>query len=504
MAIKHTILYVDDEVENLNLFYNSFKRFYKIFKTASSEEALEIFRKEKVDLAMADQRMPGMMGVDLLERFSREKPEVIRILITGYADMSAAVDAINRGKVHRYISKPWERDELKSILDHELQLYDLRLENRRLNTELQKKAAVLEKKNQALKESNEKVKQSNRLLQEKSNEYEKLYRELQQKLEENRTLRQVVDEKVALRDLVGRSRAIQNVFQFIRDVATTDSTVLILGESGTGKELVAKAIHAQSNRSKNPFVIVNCAALPETLLESELFGHEKGAFTGAVRRKIGKFEQARGGTIFLDEIGDISPATQVRLLRVLQEKTFQRVGGESTVYADIRIISATNRDFQKAMADGDFREDLYYRLNVISIKMPPLRERPEDIPLLCNRFLVRYCAVTKKKITGFSDSAMQQLLDYSWPGNVRELQNVVERCVVLCKRETITPDDLPPELLGARAVVNCSKTLGDIERESILKVLKATGWNKHKAAKLLDITRSTLYSKIEKYRLTQE
>lgn len=502
MTNKHTILYVDDEEENLNLFYNSFKRQHRILCTKSAKEALELCLKEKVDLILADQRMPEMLGIDLLAQLAQEQPEMVRILITGYADMSVAVDAINRGKVHRYISKPWEHNEIQNLLNQELQLYDLRIENARLTVELKEKALALEEKNKALELSNQKNLEAKQLLEEKSNEYQRLYHELQQKLEENRTLRQAVEQQFSLRELVGRSAPMQQVFQFIRDVAPTDATVLLLGESGTGKQMVAQAIHAESERRDKPFVIVNCAALPENLLESELFGHEKGAFTGAIRLKRGRFEQAQGGTIFLDEIGDVSPATQLRLLRVLQDKTFERVGGEVTLHSDVRVISATNQDLQKAMAQGTFREELYYRLNVLSINIPPLRERPEDIPLLCQRFLVRYGAIAGKKIQGFSNEVMRLLLDYPWPGNVRELQNVVERTVILCKNDVITPEQLPPHFLESVSTNPTAKSLWETEKEIILKTLESTGWNKHKAAKLLDITRSSLYSKIQRYRLT--
>lgn len=503
MTRKHTILYVDDEEENLNLFYNSFKKRYEILKAKSAQEALKLRHNKQIDLILADQRMPGMLGIELLAQLAEEQPDMVRILITGHADMSVAIDAINRGKVHKYISKPWERDEIQSILDQELQLYDLRMENARLTAELTEKAIALEEKNKALEVSNEKISETNQLLQAKSNEYERLYHELQQKVAENRRLRQEVEQKFSLRDLVGRSEAMQQVFQFIRDVAPTDATVLLLGQSGTGKELVARAIHAESERKGRPFVAVNCAALPESLLESELFGHEKGAFTGATRRKAGRFEQAKGGTIFLDEIGDVSPTTQLRLLRVLQEKSYERVGGEETLDADVRVISATNQDVEKGVAEGKFREDLFYRLNVISICIPPLRERLEDIPLLAQRFLVRFCAICKKKINGFSDEAMQVMMEHSWPGNVRELQNTIERSVVLCKRELITPDLFPPNLSRSDAMESSStKPLWEMEKELIIKTLERTGWNKHRAAKELGITRSSLYSKIQRLGLT--
>ncbi len=504
MKDEFTILYVDDEAANLNLFYNSFKKQYRIIRTREPLEALKICGSEPVDLILSDQRMPGMKGTELLSKLAREYPKMVRILMTGYADVNAAIDAINRGKVHRYVSKPWEKEELAEVLKQELQLYRLHVENERLLIEVEENARVLAEKNHLMEIANRQLKKVNRDLEKKNREYKKLYRDLQQQLEENKNLREAVEDQYSLQGIIGKSPQMQHVFQMIRDVSASDATVLILGESGTGKELVASAIHKNSSRNENPFIAINCAALPESLLESELFGHEKGAFTGAHQLKRGKFEQAQKGTIFLDEIGDISPAAQVRLLRILQEKNFQRVGGEKIIQADVRIISATNRDLQALVTEGKFREDLFYRLNVISIEIPPLHERVEDIPLLIYSFLNRYAAVAGKKIQGFTPEAMQILLDYHWPGNVRELQNVVERAVVLCKAKVITSELFPLELQQLRDSSNAPhKTLYEAEKELILKTLEVTHWNKHKAAEMLDITRSSLYSKIQKYDLKQ-
>jgi transcriptional regulator with PAS, ATPase and Fis domain len=290
------------------------------------------------------------------------------------------------------------------------------------------------------------------------------------------------------------------IYDFIDDISQSDSTVLIQGESGTGKELIARAIHLLSPRKEKPFVIANCSAYAETLLESELFGHEKGAFTGAIRRKKGRFELADGGTVFLDEIGEIPPPTQLLLLRVLQERRFERVGGEETIEVDVRLIAATNRTLNREVMEGRFREDLYYRLNVIPIMIPPLRERRDDIPLLAKHFLETYLSLNKKAIRGFSEEVMQIFMDYDWPGNVRELQNVVEHAVILAKGGIIEVIDLPHALKETVPRPEADTTsLKDTERNLILRVLREVKGNKYRAAKRLGITRSTLYGKMRKH-----
>jgi len=506
MADKFTILYVDDEEENLTLFYNTFKREYRILKAPNAHDALKLCQTENVDMILADQRMPGMEGTELLARMAANYPEIIRILITGFSDMDVAVDAINRGRIHRYVSKPWEPEMLKQALQDEFQILSLQRKNDQLNQKLKQKAELLSRQNEALFRAKDELLAANRQLEQKSEEYKRLYLELQQKLEENRNLKKVITNQFSLQDIIGKSQPMRSLFQFIRDVARFESTVLILGESGTGKELVARAIHNESPRKTKPFVTVNCAALPENLLESELFGHEKGAFTGAHKLRKGCFERAHGGTIFLDEIGDISPKTQLRLLRVLQERTIQRVGGEQNIPVDIRIITATNQNLEAKIREGKFREDLYFRLNVLSTVIPPLRERKEDISLLLDYFLKYFRALAGKNVSGFSPAALQLLMDYSWPGNVRELQNAVERCVVLCKGEEIQPELLPPQISSAAKTPprKIAATLQDAEKELILTTLENNGWNKHLTAKILKISRSSLYSKIEKYGLKPE
>ncbi len=298
--------------------------------------------------------------------------------------------------------------------------------------------------------------------------------------------------------LVGQSKVMQNIYDLIRDVAPTDATVLITGENGTGKELVARAIHECSLRRKGPFVAVNCSAFPITLLESELFGHEKGTFTGAIRRRKGRFELADKGTILLDEIGEMPPSTQLLLLRVLQNRCFERLGGERTIKVDVRVIATTNKDLKKEMAAGRFREDLYYRLNVVPICMPPLRERKEDIPLLYDHFLKKFCKETGKEVRGFTAQAMKALIDYDWPGNVRELENIIQHTVILVKEGTVSKELLPTHIVG---YLKTDASLTEHEKKLILKVLKECNWNKYQAARRLKITRSTLYSKMKRHGL---
>lgn len=303
--------------------------------------------------------------------------------------------------------------------------------------------------------------------------------------------------------IIGRSKEMLEVYELIDLVAASDATVLITGENGTGKELVAQAIHNRSHRKKGPFVVAHCSAYSPTLLESELFGHEKGAFTGAIRRKMGRIERAQGGTLFLDEIGDIAPATQVLLLRFLQDHRFERVGGESTLQADVRVLAATNRNLMEEVENGRFRDDLYYRLNVISIHLPPLRDRKEDIPLLCHYFLKKYSAKEGKPVTSFSSGALQALMDYDWPGNVRQLENAVSHAVILAQEDTIRRQHLPRFLFQSQDPAP-AVSLSEHEKRLILQVLRQTQWNKHEAAKKLQVSRSTLYSKIQRYGLRPE
>jgi Nif-specific regulatory protein len=349
----------------------------------------------------------------------------------------------------------------------------------------------------------EETRQKSSELKEAYERVKTLYDDLKAERERTMSLRKALEDKYGLGNIVGKNPKMQAIYELIEDVAQSDSTVLIQGESGTGKELIAHAIHLLGPRKERPFVIANCSAYAETLLESELFGHEKGAFTGAIRRKKGRFELADGGTIFLDEIGEIPPTTQLLLLRVLQERKFERVGGEDTLQVDVRVIAATNRNLRQEMIEGRFREDLYYRLNVIPLMIPPLRERKDDIPLLAQHFLEVYVTAGGKQISGYSEEVMQIFMDYDWPGNVRELQNVIEHAVILAKTEMIEPMDLPQNLkeTAPRAKADIT-SLRDTERNLILRVLREVKGNKYQAAKKLGITRSTLYGKLRKHAIT--
>ncbi len=423
---------------------------YRVIEAADGDEVLPILTAEPVDLLLLDLKMPRQDGIATLEAMQAAGIAAPTIVITAFSSVDSAVAAMKRGAAD-YVTKPVDIDELlltiRKVLDHQ------RLQ------------------------------------------------------EENRHLRQRLDERFAFDNIIGRSKPMQELFATLEMVAPTDATVLITGESGTGKELVANAIHQHSARKRGPFVAVNCAALHEELLESELFGHERGAFTGATTLRRGRFEQADGGTLFLDEIGDMSPATQAKILRVLQEGTFERLGGDATITVDVRLVAATHKDLEKMVAEGSFRQDLYFRLNVVPVRLPSLRERPEDIPELALHFLRRYAEKNRKDIKGITPPALQLLLRYPWPGNIRELENCIERAVILCPGEQITPADLPPQVQAApaeaplppRAAVGLS--LRDMERELIRSTLEATGYNKSQTAKILGIARQTLLNKIREYGL---
>jgi DNA-binding NtrC family response regulator len=328
-----------------------------------------------------------------------------------------------------------------------------------------------------------------------------LHDELRREKDKNILLTQALEKRYSFGNILGKNTRMQEVFGLISDIADTDSTVLIQGESGTGKELIARAIHFNSYRKNKPFVVANCSAYSQNLLESELFGHEKGSFTGAIRRKIGRFELADGGTIFLDEIGEVSPPTQILLLRVLQDHRFERVGGEETLEVDVRVIAATNKNLTEEMKKGTFREDLYYRLNVIPIFVPPLRERKDDIPLLASYFLQKFSRERGKEVASFSPEVIEILLAHSWPGNVRELENVIDHAIIISKQDKVLSKDLPQFLSQRPLPPQESTTLQDYEKNLILKTLQDTNWNKHRASKKLNINRSTLYGKIKRYGL---
>ena len=430
---------------------------YQVTAVADGQSAIEEVNREKYNIVITDLMMPKMSGIDVIKNLKGIDPELQCIVITGYATVSTAVDAMKAG-AYDYLMKPFNGSEVLMLLKRVMELQDLQAENSQLKRNLHNRYG-----------------------------YE---------------------------NLIGGSEGIQKVCSLIEKVAETDSTILILGESGTGKELVARTIHYNSPRKNKPLIPINCGAIPETLLESELFGHEKGAFTGASATRIGRFELADGGTIFLDEIGDMSPTLQVKLLRVLQQREFERVGGVRTIKVDVRIIAATNIDLEHAVNEGKFREDLYYRLNVIPVVVPPLRERIDDIPLLMDHFLNHFNKFKKRDIKGFSPAAMEILMSYPWPGNIRELENLVERLVILKGEGTICPDDLPDKFVshkfskeGALHItlpatgVNLKDVVEEFENNLILQALQKAQGVKNKAAQLLSLNRTTLVEKLKKKKL---
>ena len=449
------ILVVDDEPGMRSLLHKVLtKEGYFVTTAEAGEDAIEAMAGEDFDLAVLDIEMPGMNGIELLKRIKASAPGLNVVMITAYGSLQSAVDAMRLG-AYDYLTKPFQMEEIKLVVEKALERERLMSENRALHEEL-----------------------------------EGHYR---------------------FTGIIGKSPKMEEVYGLVESVAATNASVLIQGESGTGKELIARSIHYNSRRKDRPLVILNCAALAEGVLESELFGHEKGAFTGAIKQKSGRFELAHHGTLFLDEIGDIPIPTQIKLLRVLQEHEFERVGGEKTIRVDVRIIAATNKDLMAAVKEGRFREDLYYRLNVLTVNMPPLRERREDIPELARYFLKRFAAETGKKLAGIEDRAMEMLARYDWPGNVRELENIVERAVVLEKGPMVTPASLPISLQGeggAGGTVSVPEGKGSItdmleymERQLIVKALKDSDGSQTAAAAALGLKRSTLRYKLEKYGL---
>jgi two-component system response regulator AtoC len=445
MSNEVKILVVDDEPiirDSLRDWLND--EGYEILTAENATKGLEILEFENPVISIVDLVMPGIDGIEFLRRAKEIQPDIEVIVMTAYASIATAISAIKEG-AYDYIEKPFSLERITLLLD---KLVD--------------------------------------------------HRKL---VQENLSLQEKLDERDKVDDIVTRSPKMRQIIELTRVVANSNATVLITGESGTGKELVARAIHSHSPRSKRSFVAVSCAALPESLLESELFGHEKGAFTGASMRRKGKIELAHNGTLFLDEVGEMSPNIQVHLLRVLEEREFTRVGGNELIKVDVRLVSATNRDLQVALRDNKFREDLYYRLNVVTIDLPPLRERTEDILLLAEHFLKKFTIENMKKVTGFSKEVTEFLFKYPWPGNVRELENTIERAVILAQEEVIQLKDLlqknSPLVISSPA----DYTLREVETRHIRDVLNDTGGNYSHAAKILGISRVTLYNKVKKYKI---
>lgn len=438
------ILIVDDEPIVRSSLEHWFREEGCTVETASSgKEALAKLAESEWDIFLLDIRMPGMDGLELQTRIMAAHPDATIIVMTAYASVDTAVQAMKQG-AHDYITKPFDPEALERMI----------------------RGAVEKKRLQ----------------------------------KENVQLKRSLEEMERFSEIVGKSGAMEQVLDMVRTVAQTDATVLVRGESGTGKELVARAIHAHSNRRYMPIVIVNCGALPEGVLESELFGHERGAFTGAQYRRKGKFEMADGGSLFLDEIGDVGLKTQMDLLRVLEEKAIYRVGGNVRIPVDFRVIAATNRDLEAAVAEKTFREDLYYRLNVFTIRIPPLRERREDIPMLADYFLEKLARSMNRAIEGFSPEAMAALVARDWPGNVRELRNSIERAAVVRTQGWILPEDFPFHgSTDSHEPAVDGKSLADLEKAHVAKILKETGWNISRTARLLGIDRVTLYNKMRRY-----
>ena len=453
-----TILVVDDEINYLTVMETLLgDAGYEVLTAPSAIEAVKIAGAADLDLVLTDMKMPKMSGIELLEKLQQDNPDLPVIIMTVFGTVEKAVSAMKKGAFD-YILKPFKNEEILVTIAKALEHHRLILANRRLTQEL--------------------------------------------------------DKKYGFPNIVGESRVMEEILALVQRVAGSRATVLITGESGTGKELIARAIHQCSNRAAKSFISVNCAALTETLLESELFGHERGAFTHAVAMRKGRFELADGGTLFMDEVAEMSQGLQVKLLRVLQEMEFERVGGVRTIKVDVRVVAASNRDLKEEVEAGRFREDLFYRLNVVHLHLPPLRQRQEDIPLLAGHFIRKYVQENLRDKTRITPEALKVLIHYAWPGNVRELENVMERAVILCSNNVISPQDLPAELAPAPAESRLDidrfiplntplpEALDGIEEQMIRRALEKSGQVQVRAAELLGITKSLLQYKLKKYHLT--
>ena len=445
MAEKISILIVDDEESVRDSLYNWFiEDGYDVECAENAKKALALLESREFDIVLADIKMPGMDGMEMHKRIRALNKDTIVIIMTAFASVDTAVQALKDG-AYDYVTKPFDPDDLSHLI-------------RNAATQISLKS-------------------------------------------ENEALKIKVNTLEDIDDLVGQSEAIRKVLKQVESVAQSNSSVIITGESGTGKELVARAIHSNSSRKFFPLISVHCGALTESLLESELFGHEKGAFTGATFNRKGRFEMADGGTIFLDEIATISPKMQIELLRVLETKSFVRVGGNKEITSDFRVICATNRDLKSMVKSGTFREDLFYRLNVVNITIPPLRERTDDIPLLVNHFIRKYCTSMSRDMITIEPGALKHLEKFEFPGNVRELENMIERAIVIGNGKEIRLKDLP---MGKEAISSSVESLDELEKRHIEQILNKYGWNVSRSARALDVDRVTLYNKIKKYNLKQQ
>ncbi len=444
---KKKILIVDDDAGHRLMLKATLSEDYDIFEATDGDEAIRMVEEQFFDLIMLDLKMKNVDGIEALRRIKQISPAIPVLIMTAYASVKTAVEGLKLGAFD-YMVKPLDMDEVKLTIEKTLNYQQMKIENK--------------------------------------------------------VLKERLDLEFDFSSIIGKSKKMRDVFEVLAMAAPSDVTILILGESGSGKEIIANAIHQNSLRKDKAFIKVNCAALPENLLESELFGHEKGAFTGAVARRLGRFEQAHGGTLFLDEIGDMTLATQAKILRVLQEGEFERLGGEKTVRVDVRIIAATNKNLDVEVTKERFRKDLFFRLSVVPVTLPPLRERREDIPPLAEHFLIKYAEKNHRLLRGFAPAALDSLMRYDWPGNVRELENVIERAVIMSREKMITPDGLPASIKNLAETRQDSlsdafvgRSIKDVEKELIIKTLEQTGHNITRAAELLGLTRRGLQYKLK-------
>ena len=483
---RYPILVVDDEQDNLDAFRFNFRKTFDIVTASGGAEALAVLEEKEVAVVVTDQRMPRLTGVELLREVRVRQPDAVGIILTAFTDVDVLIEAINLGQVYRYITKPWDAKEVRGVLQYAIERFHLQRENKRLAAQLAEYTGYL-----------------------------------------NQQLHGAFD----FGNIIGDSAALREVLGKVEQVAPTSSTVLLRGETGTGKELVAHAIHINSAREEKPFVRVNCAALAPGVLESELFGHEKGSFTGAIARRPGRFELADGGTLFLDEVGDLPMEVQIKLLRTLQEREFERVGGSETIKVDVRLVSATNRNLEQMIEDGEFREDLYYRLNVFPINLPPLRDRLDDLPPLVAHFIAKFSRQMGVTAAPAVPDALIKLREYNWPGNVRELENIIERAMILARGAPVSTAHLDfgrratshaaapiaavipsvtgtgpqPIVAAPSSLADDGKSLAerllDSERKEIVAAVEKSRGNIASAARTLGINRSTLYYRLRKHGL---